>query len=72
MTVLRVVHKESSNFQRKTSEMNVDKVEASTLPKPSLADINYGDVMVFGVGEGGKDIKTIASPLAFRNAITAR
>jgi hypothetical protein len=34
--------------------------------------LNYGDVTILGVGEGRKAIKTIASPLAFRNFITAR
>ena len=34
--------------------------------------LNYGDVTVLGVGEGGKTLDMIASPLSFRNAITAR
>jgi hypothetical protein len=33
---------------------------------------NYGDVTVRGVGEGAETIETIASPLEFRNHITAR
>ena len=34
--------------------------------------LNYGDVTIMGVGEGRETIKTVASPLAFRNSITAR
>ena len=34
--------------------------------------MNYGDVTILGVGEGKETIQTIASPLAFRNSITAR
>jgi hypothetical protein len=33
---------------------------------------NYGDVTILGVGEGRETIADIASPLAFRNFITAR
>jgi len=33
---------------------------------------NYGDVTIMGVGEGKENIRTIASPLAFRSAITTR
>jgi hypothetical protein len=34
--------------------------------------MNYGDVTIQGVGEGTQTISTIASPLSFRSAITAR
>ncbi|MGH6716331.1 MAG: PH domain-containing protein, partial [Bradyrhizobium sp.] len=34
--------------------------------------LDYGNVTVMGVGEGRETISKIASPLAFRNAITAR
>jgi hypothetical protein len=34
--------------------------------------LNYGNVTILGVGEGRETIKTIASPLAFRNHITTR
>ena len=72
VTTLRVVHKEGF-ISRKTFEMNVDKVESVDVNQSILGRIlNYGDVMVRGVGEGDKEIKTIASPLAFRNSITAR
>ena len=72
VTNLRVVHKEGF-ISRQTFEMNVDKVESVDVNQTILGRIlDYGDVLVRGVGEGDKQIKTIASPLAFRNAITAR
>ena len=72
VTNLRVVHK-TGFIQRKTFEMSLDKVESVDVSQSILGRIfNYGDVEIFGVGEGGKVIKTIASPLEFRNAITAR
>lgn len=72
VTTLRVVHKEGF-ISRKTFEMNVDKVESVDVSQSVLGRIlGYGDVMVRGVGEGDKEIKTIAAPLAFRNAVIAR
>ncbi|UPJ50223.1 PH domain-containing protein [Bradyrhizobium sp. 200] len=72
VTNFRVVHK-TGFVQRQTFEMGVDKVESVDVNQSILGRmLNYGDVTVFGVGEGGKTLDTIASPLAFRNAITAR
>jgi uncharacterized membrane protein YdbT with pleckstrin-like domain len=72
VTNFRVIHK-TGFIQRQTFEMSVDKVESVDVNQSILGRIlNYGDVAVLGVGEGGKTLKTIASPLAFRNAITAR
>jgi len=72
VTSLRVVHKEGF-IQRETFEMNLDKVESVDVKQSILARIlGYGDVMIRGVGEGGKDIEMIASPIQFRNSITAR
>jgi len=72
VTNLRVVHKEGF-IQRKTFEMSLDKIESVDVTQSILGRLfNYGDVEIFGVGEGGKVINTIASPLEFRNAITAR
>ena len=60
-------------IQRKTFEMSLDKVESVDVNQSILGRIfDYGDVTIMGVGEGEEDIKTIASPLEFRNAITAR
>ncbi|HEX8029368.1 MAG TPA: PH domain-containing protein [Vicinamibacterales bacterium] len=72
VTNFRVVHK-TGFIQRQTSEMSVDKVESVDVNQSILGRmLNYGDVTVLGVGEGGKTLDVIASPLSFRNAITAR
>jgi uncharacterized membrane protein YdbT with pleckstrin-like domain len=72
VTNLRVVHKVGF-ITRKTFEMSLDKVESVDVDQSILGRIlNYGDVTILGVGEGKQKIETIASPLAFRNAITAR
>lgn len=72
VTNLRVVHK-TGFIKRDTFEMSLDKVESVDVSQSILGRIlNYGNVTIQGVGEGRKTIKTIASPLAFRNYITAR
>jgi uncharacterized membrane protein YdbT with pleckstrin-like domain len=72
VTNMRVVHKEGF-ISRQTFEMSLDKVESVDVVQSIPGRIlNYGDVKIFGVGEGGKTIDTIASPLDFRNHITAR
>lgn len=72
VTNLRAVHK-TGFIKRRTFEMALDKVESvdvnQTIPGRIL---NYGDVTINGVGEGREAIRTVASPLAFRNSITAR
>ena len=72
VTNFRVVHK-TGFIQRQTFEMSVDKVESVDVNQSILGRmLNYGDVTVLGVGEGNKTLDMIASPLSFRNAITAR
>jgi uncharacterized membrane protein YdbT with pleckstrin-like domain len=72
VTNLRVVHK-TGFIKRRTFEMSLDKVESVDVDQSILGRLmNYGDVTVRGVGEGAETIKTIASPLDFRNHITAR
>jgi uncharacterized membrane protein YdbT with pleckstrin-like domain len=72
VTTFRVVHK-IGFITRKTFEMSLDKVESVDVNQTILGRIlNYGDVTIRGVGEGVETIKTIASPLAFRNSITVR
>ena len=72
VTNLRVVHK-TGFIKRRTFEMSLDKVESVDVNQSILGRIlNYGDVTILGVGEGKETIRTIASPLAFRNFITAR
>ena len=72
VTNLRVVHK-TGFIKRRTFEMSLDKVESVDVNQSILGRIlNYGDVTILGVGEGKETISTIASPLEFRNFITAR
>lgn len=72
VTNLRVVHK-TGFIKRRTFEMSLDKVESVDVNQSILGRLlNYGDVTVRGVGEGAETIRTIASPLNFRNHITAR
>ena len=72
VTSFRVVHKEGF-IQRRTFEMNLDKVESVDVVQSIPGRIfGYGDVLIRGVGEGDKDIKMIGSPLQFRNHITVR
>jgi uncharacterized membrane protein YdbT with pleckstrin-like domain len=72
VTNLRVVHK-AGFIKRRTFEMALDKVESVDVNQSILGRLlNYGDVTILGVGEGRETISTIASPLQFRNAITAR
>jgi len=72
VTNLRVVHKVGF-IRRRTFEMSLDKVESVDVDQSIFGRIfNYGNVIIRGVGEGQEKIATIASPLAFRNSITAR
>jgi len=72
VTNLRVVHK-TGFIKRRTFEMSLDKVESVDVNQSIVGRIlNYGDVTILGVGEGKETIATIASPLEFRNFITAR
>jgi uncharacterized membrane protein YdbT with pleckstrin-like domain len=68
----RVVHK-TGFIKRKTFEIALDKIESVDVEQSILGRLlNYGDVRINGVGEGTQNIPTIASPLAFRSAITTR
>jgi uncharacterized membrane protein YdbT with pleckstrin-like domain len=72
VTNMRVVHK-TGFIKRRTFEMALDKVESVDVNQSILGRIlNYGSVTVRGVGEGAETIDMIASPLEFRNHITAR
>ena len=72
VTNMRVVHK-TGFIKRRTFEMSLDKVESVDVDQSILGRmLNYGNVAVRGVGEGAETIDTIASPLEFRNHITAR
>ena len=72
VTNRRVVHK-TGLIRRKTFEIALDKVESVDVNQTIMGRImDYGDIEIKGVGQGDERITTIASPLAFRNAITAR
>jgi uncharacterized membrane protein YdbT with pleckstrin-like domain len=72
VTNLRVVHK-TGFVKRRTFEMSLDKVESVDVNQSILGRLlNYGDLTILGVGEGKETISTIASPLVFRNYVTAR
>ena len=72
VTNFRIVHK-TGFIKRRTFEMSLDKVESVDVNQSILGRVmNYGDVTIMGVGEGKETIRTIASPLAFRNSITVR
>jgi uncharacterized membrane protein YdbT with pleckstrin-like domain len=72
VTNMRVVHK-SGFIKRRIFEMSLDKVESVDVNQSILGRLlDYGDVTILGVGEGKETISTIASPLKFRNSITAR
>jgi uncharacterized membrane protein YdbT with pleckstrin-like domain len=72
VTNMRVVYK-TGFIKRRTFEMSLDKVESVDVNQSILGRLlNYGDITIQGVGEGTQTISTIASPLAFRNAITTR
>ncbi len=69
----RVVHK-TGFITRHTFEIPLDKIASVDVDQSILGRIlNYGSVTIIGVGEGStRTIDTIASPLAFRSAITTR
>jgi uncharacterized membrane protein YdbT with pleckstrin-like domain len=72
VTNMRVVHK-TGFIKRQSFEMALDKVESVDVDQSILGRIlNYGNVTVNGVGVGKETIPSIASPLAFRSAITTR
>jgi uncharacterized membrane protein YdbT with pleckstrin-like domain len=72
VTNLRIVHK-TGFITRKTFEMSLDKVESVDVNQNIPGRLfDYGDVTIMGVGKSEEKIDTIASPLQFRNAITAR
>jgi uncharacterized membrane protein YdbT with pleckstrin-like domain len=72
VTSLRVVHK-TGFINRQTFEMSLDKIESVDVNQSIAGRIfDYGDVTIMGVGKSEEKLDTVASPIAFRNAITAR
>ena len=72
VTDRRVIYKKGF-IRRQTNEMNMDKVESVDVDQSLLGRLfDYGDVVIRGTGEGIEPLRGIDSPLAFRNAVTAR
>jgi uncharacterized membrane protein YdbT with pleckstrin-like domain len=72
VTDRRIVHK-TGFIERRTVEMNMDKVESVDVNQSIMGRLfDYGEVVVHGVGESWEPVRTIGSPLTFRNHITAR
>ncbi|MEW6453566.1 PH domain-containing protein [Leptospira sp. severe_002] len=74
ITNRRVIYKRGLIW-RKTVEMNMDKVATVDVDQSVLGRmLDYGKVQVFSAGGGqGIDVReSIASPIALRNAITAK
>ena len=72
VTNMRVAHK-TGFIKRRTFEISLDKIESVDVNQSILGRLmNYGDLTIRGSGEGTQTISTIASPLAFRKAITTR
>jgi uncharacterized membrane protein YdbT with pleckstrin-like domain len=72
VTDMRVIFK-TGFIRRRTSEMNMSKVESVTVNQSMLGRLlGYGTVHIRGTGEGIEHLHRIASPLEFRTAIIAR
>jgi uncharacterized membrane protein YdbT with pleckstrin-like domain len=71
VTDRRVIYK-TGLVQRHTVEMNMDKVESVNVDQSLLGRLfGYGTVTVHGTGGGLEPLSNIASPIAFRNHVTA-
>ncbi len=72
VTDRRVVYKRGF-IRRHTVEINMDKVESVDVDQSLFGRLfDYGDVVIRGTGVGIEPLRGIDSPLAFRNAVTAR
>jgi uncharacterized membrane protein YdbT with pleckstrin-like domain len=71
VTNRRIVFK-SGLFRRHTMEMNMSKVESVDVDQSVMGRIlDYGTVTIRGTGGGIEPMRNIASPIAFRNRVTA-
>ena len=72
VTDRRIIYKRGF-IRRHTIEMNMDKVESVDVNQSLLGRVfDYGDVLVRGTGVGFEPLHMIESPIALRNAVTAR
>jgi uncharacterized membrane protein YdbT with pleckstrin-like domain len=71
VTDRRIIYKRGF-IVRHTIEMHLDKVESVDVNQSILGRImNYGDILIRGVGAGLEPLKNIESPIAFRSHVTA-
>jgi uncharacterized membrane protein YdbT with pleckstrin-like domain len=71
VTNRRVIYK-AGVVMRHTVEMNMDKIESVNVDQSILGRIlDYGTVTMHGTGGGLEPFPNIASPIAFRNRVTA-
>jgi uncharacterized membrane protein YdbT with pleckstrin-like domain len=72
VTNRRIIYKRGF-ISRRTIEMNMDKVESVDVVQSVLGRIfNFGTVIIRGTGAGIEPIRTLHSPLEFRNSVIAR
>ena len=72
VTDRRIIYKRGF-IRRHTIEMHLDKVESVDVDQSILGRImNYGDILIRGVGVGIEPLKNIGSPIKFRNNVTAQ
>jgi membrane protein YdbS with pleckstrin-like domain len=71
VTSKRVIYKRGF-IQRRTIEMNIDKVESVDVVQSVLGRMfDFGTITVRGVGTGIEPLANIESPIEFRNHVTA-
>ncbi len=71
VTSKRIIYKRGF-MRRRTIEMNMDKVESVDVAQSILGRIlDYGTIIVRGVGVGIEPLSNIESPIDFRNHVTA-
>lgn len=72
VTDRRVIFKRGL-IRRHTIEMNMDKVETVDVDQSLVGRLlGYGDIVVRGTGSSIEPFRKIATPLDFRNQVTAR
>jgi len=70
VTNLRVIYK-TGLVQRRTNEMNMDKVESVQVDQSILGRLlDFGTVVITGTGAGLEALDRIAQPIELRNSIT--
>ena len=71
VTNRRIIYKRGF-IERRTIEMNMDKVESVDVNQSVLGRLlDYGDIIVRGTGASLEPFRGIGAPLDFRNHVTA-